>query len=153
MATMPTTARSRPGAVLAAILLAAGVVPGCTVPAGPPGPPADPCAAWAPEARPPTEPRTAPEGWPAPPPGDVACGSTFTGDELRGVERVLVVTERAMDEVLEHYEGALPGSLPVERIGLDGEESLHGELPGIEYSVEPAGEHRYALVFRTFPDA
>lgn len=150
---MPTAARNGRAATIAAILLAVTVVSGCTVPAGPPGPEADPCATWAPEAEPPAEPRTAPEGWPAPPEGDVACGSTFTGDELRSVEVVLVVTERSMDEVLDHYEAALPLSLPVERIGLDGEEALAGELPGLSYAVEPAGEHRYALVFRTVPDA
>lgn len=134
----------------AAALLLAAILAGC---AGPSPADAERCRTWAPEVEPPGQPRTAPEGWPDPPPGDVLCGSTSTGDEVTGIEVVIAVTDRTIDEVLDHYAAALPDSLPFQRYGEGDDAHLWGSTPGLIYAVEPAGEHRYALVFHTLADA
>lgn len=114
---------------------------------------AERCREWAPEVEPPGQPRTAPEGWPDPPEGDVLCGSSYTGDDVSGIEVVIAVTDRPLDEVLDHYEAAMPASLPVERWGEGEDARLWGHVPGLLYAVEPSGERRYALVFQTLANA
>jgi hypothetical protein len=138
----------RSSRTFATALVLAATLPGCA-----PAPVDDPrCAEWAPEVSPPVVVRTAPPGWPDPPPGDVLCGTTFTGDESASVEVVIAVTDRSPDEVLDYYEAELPEELAVERRPGD-VSRLWGYADGVLYAIEPAGERRYTLVFQKLAGA
>ena len=105
---------------------------------------------------PPTAPRTAPPGWPAPPPGDTVCGTRSYVQVEYGSsdETLIVVTDRSLSDVLDHYELALPAELRAVRFGEGDEERLSSELPvdDASFAITGAGEGRYALSFTHYAD-
>lgn len=116
---------------------------------GPVGP--DPrCADRASEVGPPADARTAPDGWPTPPPGDVVCGtaSYVAGDYGGSVETLVAVTDRPFRDVLDHYEGAVPAAWRFWRFDDGDGGRIFGDAGGTVFSIEAAGEGRYALTFQ-----
>ena len=123
---------------------------GC-VPAGV----ADPrCAERAPGVMPPTAPRIAPPGWPAPPQGDTVCGteSYNQGEYGSSMESLIVVTDLPLGDVLDHYEERMPAQLQAVRSGEGDDERLSSRLPvdQASFTITGAGEGRYRLSFTTY---
>lgn len=115
------------------------------------------CSERAPGVMPPTAPRIAPPAWPAPPDGDTVCGTESYTQGLYGsaMESLLVVTDRPLGEVLDHYEKRLPARLEAVRFGEGDAEQLSSRRPVDEasFAITGSGEGRYRLSFTTYAHA